>query len=96
MGSITYLAIDHIKDEYDLIKLGKQENNHIIGYKYCQNLISLLIYEDHVMLYDVNITFNCRYYMNTWHLLESLIKDNTLVRMTVNQKQTLLDDIERF
>ena len=55
----------HITEEYMLIKLGKSENNYIIGYKSYQNPISLLIYEDHVMLYDVSIIFNCRYYMNT-------------------------------
>ena len=46
------------------------------------------------MLYDVNITFNGRYYMNRWNLLESLIKDNTLVRMTVDEKKTLMNDID--
>ena len=78
------------------VKLGKPENKHIIDYKSCQKPISLLMYADYCMLYDVNITFNCQYYMNTWYLLEILIKNNTLIRMTSNQKQTLLYDIERF
>ena len=76
---IIYLVRDYIKDEYMLIKLG----------------ISLLMYEDHLMLYDVIITFNCLYYMNTWHLLETLIKDNTLVRMTIDEKQTLMNAIDK-
>ena len=62
---IIYLAKYHIKEEYRFIKLGKSENNYIIGYKSCQKPIPLLIYEDHLMLYDVNITFNCRSYINT-------------------------------
>ena len=48
--------------------------------------ISLLMYEDHLMLYDVNITFNRQYYMNKQYLLELLIKDNTLVRMITDNK----------
>ena len=62
---IIYLGRYYIKDEYRFVKLGKPENKHIIGYKSCQKSISLLIYEDHLMLYDVNITFNYRCYMNT-------------------------------
>ena len=77
------------------VKLGKPENNHIIGYKSCQKPIPLFMYEDHLMLYDVNITFNDCSYMNTWHLLETLIKDNTLIRMTMNEKQTLMNVIEK-
>ena len=93
---IIHLDRDHIKDGYMLVKLGKSENNYIIGYKSCQKPILLLMYEDHLMLYNVNITFNDRSYMNTWHLLESLIKDNTLVRMTIDEKQTLMNATERF
>ena len=49
------------------------------------------MYEDNLVLYNVNITFNDRSYMDTWHLLESLIKDNTIIRMTMNEKQTLMN-----
>ena len=65
LGFIIYLARYHIKEEYRFVKLGKPGNNHIIGCKSCQNPILLLIHKDHLMLYDVNITFNIRYYMNT-------------------------------
>ena len=44
LGFIIYLAKDHIKEEYRLIKLGKPENNYIIGYKSCEDPIPLLIY----------------------------------------------------
>ena len=77
------------------VKLGKSENNRIISYKSCQKSIPLLMYEDHLMLYDVNITFNGHSYMNTWHLLESLINDNTIVRMTKYEKQTLMNAIDK-
>ena len=33
LNFIIYLARDHIKEEYMFIKLGKLENNYIIGYK---------------------------------------------------------------
>ena len=91
---IIYLARDHINEEYKFVKLGKSENNHIIGYKSCQNPIPLLMYEDYLMLYNVNITFYCRSYMNTLHLLETLIKDETLIRMTTDEKQVLIYSIE--
>ena len=81
-----YPARYHIKEEYRFAKLGKPENNHIIGYKSYQKPISLLIYENHLMLYDVNITFNGHSYINTWHILESLIKYNIIVRMIINEK----------
>ena len=68
---IIHLTRYHIKEEYKLNKLGKSENKHIISYKSCQKPISLFIYEDHLMLNDVNITFNDCSYMNTWHLLET-------------------------
>ena len=77
------------------IKLCKSENNYIIGYKSFQKSTSLLIYEDHCMLYDVNITFNWWYYMNTWHLLESLIKDGILKSITYNEKVTLISTIKK-
>ena len=96
LGFIIYLARYHIKEEYMLIKLGKPENNYITGYKSYQKPIPLLIYEDHLMLYNINITFSYQYYMNEWHPIGASIKDKTLIRMTTNQKQTLLYDIERF
>ena len=74
-----------------LIKLGASENNYIIDFKSCQDPIPLLIYEDHVMLYDINITFKGRVYKNTYQLLESLIIDGTLKSMTMNEKSTLLN-----
>ena len=77
------------------IKLGKPENKHIICYKSCQKPIPLLIYEDHLMLYNINITFNGRSYIDIWQLLESLIKDKTLVRMSTSEKQTLMSTIEK-
>ena len=33
--------------------------------------------------------------MNTWHLLETLIKDNTIVQMNIDEKQTLINAIEK-
>ena len=92
---IIYLGRYHIKDEYRLIKLDEVENNYINGYKSCQNPIPLLMYEDHLMLYYVNITYNDHSYMNTWHLLETLIKDNTIVRMAIDEKQTLMNTIDK-
>ena len=86
---IIHLARDHINEEYRLIKLGKLENKYIISYKSCQKSIPLFIYEYHLMLYNVNIKFNERSYMNTWHLLETLIKDNTIVRMIIDEKTNL-------
>ena len=78
------------------VKLGKPENNHIISYKACQKPIPLLMYEDHCMLFDVYITFNYRSYMNTWHLLESLIIDETIIRrMNIDDKQTLMNAIDK-
>ena len=44
---IIYLGKYHIKEEYRFVKLGKPENKHIIGYKFCQKPILLLMYEDH-------------------------------------------------
>ena len=84
---IIYLARYHMKEEYKFFKLGMSENDHIIGYKSCQNPMPLLIYEDHLMLYNVNITFNDRSYMNTWHLLEALINGNTIVRITIDENE---------
>ena len=92
---LIYLGRDYIEDECKLIKLGEPENNYIIGYKSCQNPIPLLIYEDHLMLYDVNITFNGHSYMNTLHLLETLIKDNIIIRMIIDEKQTLMNAIDK-
>ena len=53
------------------------------------------MYEDHLMIYDEDITFNDQEYKNTFQLLKSLIEGKTLVRMIINQKQTLMNDIER-
>ena len=53
------------------------------------------MYEDHLMLCDLNITFNIRYYMNTRRLIVTLIKDNTIVRMIKDEKQTLMNAIEK-
>ena len=92
---IIRLARYHIKKEYRFIKLGKAKYNYIIGYKAYQKPISLLIYEDHLILYYLNITFNFRSYMNTWYLLERLIKDNTIVQITIDEKQTLVNAIEK-
>ena len=92
---IIFLSRDHIKEWYRLIKLGKPENKQIIGYKSCQKPIPLLIYEDHLMLYNVNITFNGCSYMNTWHLIGILINDNTIVRVVINEKQTLMNAIDK-
>ena len=55
----------------------------------------MLIYEDHVMLYDKNTTFNGRVYKNTFQLLESLIIDGTIIRMIIDEKQTLMNAIEK-
>ena len=47
-----------------------------IGSKISKELpISLLILKDHLMLYDINITFNGRVYKNTRQLLNSLLDD---------------------
>ena len=86
---IIHLARFHIKEEYKLIKLGSVKGDYIIGYKSCQKLISLLMYEDYLMLYDVNITFNNQVYNNTFQHLEILIKNNTLVMNDSRWKMNL-------
>ena len=40
---IIYIVKYHIKEEYRFIKLGKSENNYIIGYKSCQKT-NIIIY----------------------------------------------------
>ena len=40
---VIYPARYHTKEGYMLIKLGKSENKHIIGYKPCQKPMPLLI-----------------------------------------------------
>ena len=55
----------------------------------------LPIYEDYLMLHDVNITFNGRVYKNAYQLLKSLIIDRTLKMMIKGEKKTLIKDIEK-
>ena len=47
------------------------------------------------MLYEENITFNDRVYKNAYQLSKSLIIDGTLERMHVDEKQTLVRDVEK-
>ena len=46
------------------------------------------------MIYDEDITFNRQSYINILYLLEILIKDQTLIRITADEKQTLMNTIE--
>ena len=47
------------------------------------------------MLCDKDIEFNGKKYKNAFRLLESLIKDGTLKPMTIGEKSTLLNSLEK-
>ena len=47
------------------------------------------------MLYNEDIKFNGKKYKNISHLLESLIKNGALKPMTIEEKSTLLNILEK-
>ena len=70
----------------ELKKLGADKNNNIIGAKvskYTVKPVELLLYENHWMLYDDDITYHGKKY-NTYQFLNTLINEGILKPMTLN------------
>ena len=73
-------------------------NNHngVIGDKNSKNIYDILFYKNHYMIYETNVTFNGKTYVNNFRLIKYLIENNYLKEYTVLNKIMLQNSIDVY
>lgn len=90
LGFTPYQAVDRPlrPGNFKVEKIGEKKDSYIICDRKCSNLIPLIIFKNHWMLYDEGIEYNSKIY-NTYRTLEVLIRDKNLKPMTMKDKLLL-------
>ena len=75
---------------------GKKKNGYIVGSYPCANPIPLLLFKNHWMLYEENVTFNGVKYKNNYRMLLALIESGILREITMKDKAVLESQLEAY